>query len=271
MTQLPPLTFSKGTSLETILAALDEHGVLLMPDYLGAEEVAGLRDEFHRCFETREPWVSPLEYKAGRAVSVKFNGLDARFPLTRRTFSGDFMRACTDSYLGPKNLLNFVIFMTHDQPRPVPINPLHFDKIRTLKFFLYLKDTTADNGAFDAVPGSHKIAERLMHDHLRRGGRVKDIPNHTYPPELGAPVSIEGPAGTMIVFTTDVYHRGGVVSPGHERYVMRGHSRTDPPPVYEPKRYTAQWWRESAFNPMRYLTGGPPRPVLGAPIEMGAE
>ena len=260
MTSQKDITFSRDVSVPTILDALDEFGVLLIPDYLSGDEAAGMRDEFHRFFATPEKWVKPLSYKAGRAISVDRRGMKPdEFPLTVRVFSSDFQKQCTDRYLGPDNLLNPIIFMTHDEPRPVAINPLHFDKLRTLKFFLYLKDTTAANGAFDAVPGSHKIAERIMRDHLKRGWKMKTIPNQTYPPELGAPVPIEGPAGTMIIFTTDVYHRGGVVSPGHERYVMRGHSRKDPPPVYEPGKYSAQWWRESAFNPMRYVYGAEPQ------------
>jgi len=37
--------------------------------------------------------------------------------------------------------------------------------------------------------------------------------------------SIEGPAGTLIIFSTDVFHRAGIVSEG-QRHVMRGHCRT---------------------------------------------
>jgi hypothetical protein len=255
MTNLDQITFPKSTPLPTILDAIDRYGVLIIPDYLDAVTVAELTGEFLRFLETDAQYVQKLEYKAGRAVSVlRFLLDEALFPHTARVFGADYMKQAADRYYGGKpNRLNHCIHCTHDLPREEPINPVHYDKISCLKFFIYLKDTTVKNGAFDCAPGSHHIARRLAAKHLRRGGRVKEIPNQIVPPEVGPLIPIEGPAGAMIVFTTDAYHRGGVVSPGQERYVMRGHCSTDPAIVYEPARGSRQWWRESAFNPMRYL------------------
>jgi len=255
MSQLDQITFAKSTPLPKILDALDQNGVLIIPDYLDAPKVEALTEEFHRLFETQAAFVEPLEYKAGRAVSVHRPFLDdALFPNVAETFSADYMKQCADRYYeGRRNLLNHYIFVTHDQPREEPINPVHFDKISCLKFFIYLRDTTAKNGAFDCSPGSHHISRDIAAKHLRRGGRVKEIPNQTVTPEVAPLIPIEGPAGSMIVFTTDAYHRGGVVSPGTERYVMRGHCNEEPAVVYEPALGSRQWWRESVFNPMRYL------------------
>lgn len=255
MSQLADITFPKSTPLPQILDAIDEFGVLIIPDFLNAEKVTGLTEEFLRFFETEAACVQRLEYKAGRAVSVRRSQLDTTlFPLTAEVFGAEYMERCTDRYYrGKPHLTNFEIFCTHDQPREEPINPIHFDKLQSLKFFLYLKDTTAKNGAFDCAPGSHHAARKIADRHLRRGGRMKEIPNQQLPPEGLPLIPIEGPAGAMIIFTTDAYHRGGIVSPGTERFVMRGHCRSQPAPVYEPTRGSRQWWRESAFNPLRYL------------------
>ena len=255
MSPLAPITFAKSTPLPTILDALERFGVLIIPDYLEASKVAALTGEFLRLFETRDASVTPLEYKAGRAISVHRALLDdAHVPNPAEVFGAPDMQRCADRYYeGRPNRLNHCIFCTHDQPREEPINPVHFDKISCLKFFLYLKDTTRTNGAFDCAPGSHLVSRELARQHLRRGGRVKEIPNQTVTPEVGPLVPIEGPAGSMIIFTTDAYHRGGVVSPGTERYVMRGHCAEVPDRVYDPAPGSRQWWRESAFNPMRYL------------------
>ncbi|MEQ1861201.1 MAG: phytanoyl-CoA dioxygenase family protein [Chthoniobacteraceae bacterium] len=257
MSQLAAITFPKSTPLPAILDALDTNGVLIIPDYLDSAKVSALTGEFLRLFETNAAYVKTLDYKAGRAVSVQRPLLDdVLFPHTAGVFSADYMKQCADRYYRGANQLNSFIFCTHDQPREEPINPIHFDKISCLKFFIYLKDTTAENGAFDCSPGSHHISRALAAKHLRRGGRVKEIPNQTMPPEVAPLIPIEGPAGAMIVFTTDAYHRGGVVSPGTERYVMRGHCANEPALVYEPSPGSRQWWRESLFNPMRYLPVG---------------
>jgi hypothetical protein len=165
------------------------------------------------------------------------------------------MAAVADGYLGRPNLLNFEIFVTHDLPTGTPINQLHFDRLPTLKFFIYLKDCTAHSGAFECVPGSHVVASKIAATYLRRGIKMKDLPNFELPNNLGDPRPIEGVAGTLIIFTTDIFHRGGLVSEGQERMVIRGHSRGYPLSLYDPKPFSRQWWRESAFNPMRYVFG----------------
>ena len=40
-------------------------------------------------------------------------------------------------------------------------------------------------------------------------------------------IPIEGKAGDLIIFNTDVWHRAGIVKKG-ERKVMRGHTRPNP-------------------------------------------
>jgi hypothetical protein len=170
-----------------------------------------------------------------------------QFPATHRLFfETSLMRSVADAVLGPRNQLNHEIFFTHDQPRPFTINDLHFDRIPTLKYFLYLTDTTASNGAFDAVPGSHLFSKQIREGALTRGVRVHDIPNQDLPADLGHPLPIEGNAGTMIVFHTDVFHRGGHVQEGQERHVMRGHTRPHRGVVYHSSIMTRQWWRETA-------------------------
>lgn len=54
-------------------------------------------------------------------------------------------------------------------------------------------------------------------------GTINDIPNVLPEPETPSK-PITGPAGTMFVFTSDVYHGASVVQPGLTRRTMRGHT-----------------------------------------------
>ena len=101
---------------------------------------------------------------------------------------------------------------------------LHFDVKKTLKFFLYLNDVTEANGAFSCVPGSHNKSEKIRNKY----GNEISYENRHLTRQLAynneQVISVEGNAGDLILFNTDVWHRAGIVKEG-ERKVMRGHTR----------------------------------------------
>ena len=110
---------------------------------------------------------------------------------------------------------------------------LHFDRLGTFKFFMYLTDCDKDSGAFSYVPGSYQLGKNLRKkawDKTSDYGGAKNRLEIDYP-ELGYKaenaVPIEGPAGTMFAFHSDVFHMGGSVSEGKERRVIRFHLDTN--------------------------------------------
>ena len=127
------------------------------------------------------------------------------------------------------------IHITHDyrSDRGLARNGyLHFDRLGTFKFFMYLTDCDKDSGAFSYVPNSYQQGKELRRSEWRRTGDFGQIRNRLeidYP-DLGFSsddaVPIEGPAGTMFVFHSDVFHMGGSVKEGNERRVIRYHLDT---------------------------------------------
>ena len=110
---------------------------------------------------------------------------------------------------------------------------LHFDRMGTFKFFMYLTDCDKDSGAFSYVPNSYQKGKELRQTEWKRTGDFGQIANRLeidYP-DLGFSnqdaVPIEGPAGTMFVFHSDVFHMGGSVKEGNERRVIRYHLDVD--------------------------------------------
>lgn len=125
---------------------------------------------------------------------------------------------------------------------------LHFDRNRSLKFFLYLNNVTKQNAAFYVQLKSNLIGRKLRKAAWKnmcpqpadnfflkaikkifgpKYNKVKnrielDYPNFFDSTKL-KPVEAKG--GTLIVFDSDLFHKGGQIrKEGMERLVIRMHS-----------------------------------------------
>ena len=126
------------------------------------------------------------------------------------------------------------LFVTHDYRSDQGLarnGELHFDRIETFKFFMYLTDCDRDSGAFRYVPESYQIGKKLRveaRDNISEYEKIKNRLELAYP-KLGYTfadsIPVEGPAGTIIAFHSDVFHVGGHVADGKERRVIRLHLR----------------------------------------------
>ena len=88
----------------------------------------------------------------------------------------------------------------------------HFDldRVRFLKFFIYLTDVTGDNGPHCFIRGSHRRKPRR----LLRMERISDeeIFDHYGPEDV---VEITGPQGTIVAVDTSGFHKGKPLVEGH--------------------------------------------------------
>lgn len=211
-----------------ILEKLQEHGVAIVEDYVKKDMLEKLNHEFNKLLDGHIPnsgaKVNP--YSNGRCIILSPHQMPVdSYPAIKETFEADFMLRVKNAYLGPQAGLNTEIFVVNDVVGTKHhANDLHFDVRPTFKFFLYLTDTTEENGAFSCVPGSHqrtkKIRERLGSKISYKNRELsRDLP---YTEDEIIP--LEGSAGTLIIFTTETFHRAGRVHSG-ERRVMRGHCR----------------------------------------------
>lgn len=80
-----------------------------------------------------------------------------------------------------------------------------------LECFVYLQDVDEHNGATGVVPGSVARAELTDRESLTRDQA----------PELyEAEVRASGPAGSVLAYRSDVWHRGHNLKPGTDRHIM---------------------------------------------------
>ena len=214
---------------ELICTYLEKYGVLKLNEYLTKEECHNLHGEYLRILSSEKTEsIALTPYSYGDCARVKLPKLNTlEFPKTCEVFSSAFMEeVATRYYAGNEFNLNEEVFVVKDVVGSKHIaNDLHYDVRKILKFFLYLTDTKKENGAFTCVPGSHLYTKKYREVY-------KDkicYENRHLTRELDAKKSkekipIEGKAGTLIIFDTDVWHQAGLVSNG-TRKVMRGHTR----------------------------------------------
>ena len=214
-------------SLSTISDKLSKDGYFVYKNCVTSVHLNDLNKDFGRI--TRSPFpecCKSLGLDVGTGVSLTFD--DSKHELlnnTQKFFKQDWMQDVSNAFWGKKLKINKDIYVMHELPGTQHIaQDIHFDVQQTLKFFIYLNDVTATNGAFCCVPGSHKKTEEIRLNH----GSKLNYENRHLTRQLDynqdQVIPIEGEAGDLIIFNTDVWHRAGLVKEG-ERKVMRGHTR----------------------------------------------
>ncbi|WP_287446377.1 hypothetical protein, partial [Thalassospira sp.] len=157
------------------------------------------------------------------------------FETVDKVFADDKIVQLTEKIVGRPCMLNTEIYATHDIGTGKEVAPSHFDKTWNLKFMVYLEDILeTGRGAFGVHPGSAPLARqqfRAWFSQLEHNGTITvGVPefytmnNEVLPEGLPPFVEILAPAGSLIIFNTDVFHRGSFLKEGCERKIMRAHT-----------------------------------------------
>ena len=220
---------ANDSSINDILEMVHKNGVAILPDFVNRSELELLEEEFENVLKQKNRAVKLFTLEKGEGVGITRKRLkESDFPSIASFFNRPFMREIVDVYVHPTAHLNSKIYVVRDVVGTTTYaNDLHFDVQKCLKFFLYVNDVTANNGAFEFIPGTHKWVEDI-----RRSERAKDITfenrelSRELPYQEEHVLSLEAKAGTLFVFDTDMFHRTGTTTMG-ERKIMRGHTYFD--------------------------------------------
>ena len=218
-----------------IVNTVKEYGICRVPNYLNDGTVSKLKNEALELV-TNEP---NDDYEFGKATRLQrlFHDQNGSLipnpnlkPTISEVFSNIEMSKISELYMG-NHALNSDIFITHDYKHDNGLARngfLHFDRIYTFKFFIYLTDVNENCGPFSVVPKSHIKGKELR---LQTRGEYEELKNRILLdyPDLGYTsdevVPVLGNAGDLIIFDTDLFHLGGVVKENNERLIIRGHTR----------------------------------------------
>jgi hypothetical protein len=198
-------------ALETVRT----HGYVVMEGFLSKAELADARaDLFQEFPHPTEYFADPERHR--HLVKHQFAGLRLgpfdSWPITRLGFHPDLVDAA-ERFCGTTKLELYKMELwgkysgtvDYDQAHHrdfgnhsmvVPRRDLRWPQLTT---FIFLSDVTYENGPTKVIP-------RTI------GDRVPLVPSHLQPGELvNEEVAITGPAGSILLYSTDVIHRGSAM------------------------------------------------------------
>ena len=247
-TEVASVLYSK-TQLKQVSQAIKEDGAVVFPEFFGSHLVSILHEEFHKAFNSPLECLSKVDHPPGKSVSITTQLLKAdQFPAIASIFLNPILEDIANEVLPINSTFQDRIGLTHAY-QPTAITDIHFDAKRSLKFFLYLVDTDKTNGAFSFAAGTHIENSAYRQSFLDQGGQLKNLLNVASKSESIQLKPVCGPAGTFIIFDTDIFHQGGTLQPGMERKVIRARSLFGGQPDFlrHPK-FSLAWWRNT-INP----------------------
>jgi len=250
---------NKKLENDNVLSALREEGIFVSQSFLDESSLNNLINEFDFLMNHNPAGTRFEQHPAGKCLRILLNKIDKQLiKQILQIFNSDVLCDIAESYLPRKSSINKDIVLTHEF-KNTPITADHFDATHALKFLIYLQDTNEENGAFSYIPGSHKENNRIRKDFLRFGNRLVDLPNIAGDDQELKFTSIDAPAGSLIIFDTDGFHRGGIPKVGKERRIIRSRCIFANQPAKKPKLFSPQWWWESDCNPLRIFAPKKPK------------
>ena len=149
---------------KTVLNRLSEEGYAVLKDCISNVQLKKLLKEFEQMINPPLPGCCrSLDLDVGTGVSIVFGETKHdSLHCTQEFFQQDWMQDVSIAFWENEIKINQDIYVMHELPGTVHVaQDLHFDVLKTLKFFLYLNDVSETNGAFSCVPKSHKESEKI--------------------------------------------------------------------------------------------------------------
>lgn len=238
--------------LDQVIETLHRDGVSVHEGYVSGEPLSALRDEFERYLGKADDGIAQFEHPPGRAFRIALDKPHLRQRNLKRsriasTFLNQAFEKIAADYLPNAEFCNEVLGT--NEFRAMPVTDIHFDTQRSLKFMIYLDDTSTQNGAFSYIKGSQRRNTSYRKRFARLGGVPELIPNALPETHRARTVSIEASAGTLIIFDTDGLHAGGILQPGTTRRVVRAQCKVRDHEPWGVMKLMPYRIRHSSFNP----------------------
>ena len=211
-------------NLDVTIPILKSDGVFIVENFIQGDVLNNLRDEvMKKCSNSKN-------YEFGKLYRGKPLMSYGKNSSISQVFNQKWMKDLNDAYDEGMGYGSSII-ATHDYvttSKWARQGWLHFDKQKSFKFFLYLTDVDSTCGSLTLSPKSHKEGSRLRKSMVNSGkyeSERKLEETHKEYIEKYPFESVEGKSGTLIIFDTDTFHKGGVVEKNKERLIIRLHNK----------------------------------------------
>jgi hypothetical protein len=248
---------------DSALGEIDTQGFTIVEGVLSADEVAAAREVMWQHHPHPEDFFADPASHPHLAASG-FAGIDRGFPfagwdLTRLCFHPDLLDAA-ERYLGSDDLALYKVELWAKYAGAVPYDQAHHrdyanhtlvvprvdGAFRQLTTFTLLSDVTEADAPTAIVALEHSAHLPLVLDNPEQEERVTVLPKGEL---TDVEVPVVGPAGTVLLYRTDVFHRAtDFAQPGRSRFTLlldfevRGPGWTGK--VAWPNHATSRAWQE---------------------------
>lgn len=228
-------TMSNNATPQEVADGVKKYGIVVINNYVEGEVLEDLRKDFEDVYknigvdDSDTTGYDKMEGVNNVRLSRKKIAND-KYDAIINTFTSDYMDKVARLYLDTEDYdLNANIFVCHHletkEPRHVLPFLTHYDKAHTLKFFLYLEELDRNNGVMEVTAGTHNKNKAVRESEMEIKDKIAEVENVVSENEDDL-IPVEGRAGTILIFDTDISHRAGHVRPGFERKIIRGHTVT---------------------------------------------
>lgn len=263
------------TTIGSAVEHFHEHGYVVLPAFLTPHDLRPAQDELSLLFPTAEEYHAGLDADLnGRFAGGAFAGID-RFPYASVEWSLLGVSApvvgLAEALLGTSavrlyeahNWAKYTGAADYDQQlhrdfgNHTPVVPSHDATLGEVEMFIYIHDVPDDYGPTHVVSQVHTAGLPLWPTHIAKAD---------HPGIYAEEISAAGPAGTILAYKTDTFHRGTSMSaPGGARFVLKASYRTISDIWFDrlglSDRLGQDWYRfvQRATPRQLELAGFPPR------------
>ena len=238
------IDLEKGSSAQKVVDKLRVYGAVRIVGYTNKASI--IKKELMEIYDSMEP-----NYQYGKAIRTDHSDTwcPQKTPSVVDFFNNQWMFDIASNYQTLQNGFEKDLFSTYDYLHNNGTGPqgwAHFDKLQRFKFFLNVTNIDKQCGPLCLAPGTHTQVKKLRNmdptpnDPRRwrfgrffgddglcgeddwKEGAIDGSQNH-YPDIRYELQPMIGPEGTLIIFDSDVIHKGGGISKGKERIVVRSH------------------------------------------------
>ncbi|MDC0883347.1 hypothetical protein OAP65_04590 [Litorivicinus sp.] len=148
---------------------------------------------------------------------------EANFSLLEHTFDLSFVERLGDEFFGQEQL-GCHVHVTNFVGNNGTVLPWHFDRLQTIKLWIYLEPVDDDrSGALKVMLGTHFETRALVQASVNGGVSLEHVSNDLNESRAAKldGVSVFGGIEDLYIFDPGIYHTGSVLEAGRRRKVFR--------------------------------------------------
>jgi len=240
---------------KNIISFLNVNGFVVIKNFYKKDFLINIKDIFLKIFTQEykikgKIWGHPTNFDGLQMLTYQKDielVSDIKF---KELFQNDFLKKISKSYFGLNDIefnekLRF-LSLKHSKR---PVTSWHYDATQSLKFWVNLQDTDEKNGALLVAPGTHYLGRLIAENNLLKGISIKKMRTGVRNDSivLQNRISLNVSFGDLIIFDTDIFHTGGLISENQERLSI--YSYTFPLPHKKNVPFCSPgWFLKSYFN-----------------------